>query len=52
VRVIEMVTDLVTAERHFDLPVSNGELKANPDRAFARSPPWTAPTLPAGCSPA
>ena len=30
VRVIEMLTDLVTAERHLDLPVSNGELKADP----------------------
>jgi adenine deaminase len=27
VRIIEMVTDLVTAERHLDLPISNGELK-------------------------
>jgi adenine deaminase len=29
-RVIEMVTDLVTAERHLDLPVSGGELRADP----------------------
>ena len=36
VRVIEMVTDLVTAERHFDLPVLNGELKANPDRGLCK----------------
>ncbi len=27
VRIIEMVTDLVTAERHLDLPLSTGELK-------------------------
>jgi adenine deaminase len=27
VRVVEMVTDLVTAERHLALPLSNGELK-------------------------
>jgi len=30
VRAIEMVTDLVTAERHLDLPVSDGELRADP----------------------
>jgi adenine deaminase len=30
VRVIEMVTDLVTAERHLDLPLSNGEIQADP----------------------
>jgi len=30
VRVIEMITDLVTAERHLELPVSDGELKADP----------------------
>jgi adenine deaminase len=30
VRVMEMVTDLVTAERHLDLPLSNGELKPDP----------------------
>jgi adenine deaminase len=30
VRVMEMVTDLVTAERNIELPVSNGELKENP----------------------
>lgn len=30
VRVIEMVTDLVTAERHLDLPVSNGEVREDP----------------------
>ncbi|RPJ70233.1 MAG: adenine deaminase, partial [Desulfobacteraceae bacterium] len=30
VRVIEMVTDLVTAERHIELPVSNDELRADP----------------------
>jgi adenine deaminase len=29
-RVMEMVTDLVTAERHLDLPVSEGELKPDP----------------------
>ena len=29
VRVMEMVTDLVTAERHLDLPVSKGELKTD-----------------------
>lgn len=29
VRVIEMVTDLVTAERHLDLPVTNAELHAD-----------------------
>jgi adenine deaminase len=30
VRVIEMVTDLVTAERHLDLPLSNAEVEADP----------------------
>jgi adenine deaminase len=30
VRVIEMVTDLVTAERHLDLQLSNGEVQAKP----------------------
>ena len=30
VRVMEMVTDLVTAERCLDLPVTNGEIRANP----------------------
>lgn len=30
VRVIEMVTDLVTAERQIELPVSNDELRADP----------------------
>jgi adenine deaminase len=30
VRVIEMVTDLVTAERHLDLPARNGALHADP----------------------
>jgi adenine deaminase len=32
VRVIQMVTDLVTREVHLDLPLENGELKADPDR--------------------
>jgi adenine deaminase len=36
VRVIEMVTDLVTAERHLDLPVSNGELKAAPENGLCK----------------
>lgn len=36
VRVIEMVTDLVTAERHLDLPVSNGELKADPANGLCK----------------
>ncbi|MGE5258962.1 MAG: adenine deaminase C-terminal domain-containing protein, partial [Hyphomicrobiales bacterium] len=36
VRVIEMVTDLVTAERHLDLPVSQGELKADPGRGLCK----------------
>lgn len=30
VRVIRMVTDLVTAEHHMELPVSNGELRVDP----------------------
>jgi adenine deaminase len=30
VRVIEMVTDLVTAERRIEVPVSNGEARADP----------------------
>jgi adenine deaminase len=36
VRVIEMVTDLVTAERHLDLPVSNGEIKADPGQGLCK----------------
>jgi adenine deaminase len=36
VRVIEMVTDLVTAERHLELPVSNGELKSDPDAGLCK----------------
>jgi adenine deaminase len=36
VRVIEMVTDLVTAERHLDLPVSNGELMADPANGLCK----------------
>jgi adenine deaminase len=36
VRVIEMVTDLVTAERHLDLPVANGELAADPERGLCK----------------
>ena len=36
VRVIEMVTDLVTAERHLDLPVSNAELKAAPENGLCK----------------
>lgn len=35
-RVIEMVTDLVTAERHLDLPVADGELKADPDGGLCK----------------
>jgi adenine deaminase len=30
VRIIEMVTDLVTAERHLDLPSDNGQVRADP----------------------
>jgi adenine deaminase len=36
VRVIEMVTDLVTAERQLDLPLSNGELIADPDGGLCK----------------
>jgi adenine deaminase len=36
VRVIEMVTDLVTSERHLDLPISNGELQADPARGLCK----------------
>jgi adenine deaminase len=31
-----MVTDLVTAERHLDLPVENGELQANANRDLCK----------------
>jgi adenine deaminase len=36
VRVIEMVTDLVTAERHLDLPVINGEITADPAKGLCK----------------
>lgn len=36
VRVIKMVTDLVTAEHHIDLPVSNGELQATPGSGLCK----------------
>lgn len=36
VRVIEMVTDLVTAEQHLDLPVSNGELPPAPAEGLCK----------------
>jgi adenine deaminase len=36
VRIIEMVTDLVTAERHLDLPLSNGELKPDPSDGLCK----------------
>jgi adenine deaminase len=36
VRVIEMVTDLVTAERHLDLPLAGGELKADPSSGLCK----------------
>jgi len=36
VRVIEMVTDLVTAERHMDLPVEGSDLRANPARGICK----------------
>jgi adenine deaminase len=36
VRVMEMVSDLVTAERHLDLPVSNGELQADPANGLCK----------------
>jgi adenine deaminase len=36
VRVIEMVTDLVTAERHVDVPTGGGDLKADPARGICK----------------
>jgi adenine deaminase len=36
VRVVKMVTDLVTAEHHLDLPVSNGELQADPGSGLCK----------------
>ncbi len=36
VRVIEMVTDLVTAERHLDLPLTNGEIRPDPARGLCK----------------
>jgi len=36
VRLIEMVTDLVTAERQLDLPITNGEVKADPARGLCK----------------
>ncbi len=36
VRVIKMVTDLVTAEHHLDLPVTNGELQADPGSGLSK----------------
>ncbi|MCU0538592.1 MAG: amidohydrolase family protein [Desulfobacterales bacterium] len=36
VRVIAMVTDLVTAERHMELPVSDGELRADPGSGLCK----------------
>ncbi len=37
VRVIEMVTDLVTAERHLDLAVSHGELHPDPVNGLCKT---------------
>jgi adenine deaminase len=36
VRVIKMVTDLVTAERHLDFAVEGGDLKADPTRGICK----------------
>ncbi len=36
VRIIEMVTDLVTAERHLDLPTANGELHPDPANGLCK----------------
>jgi adenine deaminase len=36
VRVIEMVTDLVTTERLLDLPITNGEIKADPAKGLCK----------------
>ncbi|MFO7709036.1 MAG: adenine deaminase C-terminal domain-containing protein [Desulfobacterales bacterium] len=36
VRAMKMVTDLVTAEHHIDLPVSNGELQAAPGSGLCK----------------
>jgi adenine deaminase len=36
VRVIDMVTDLVTAEAHLDLPVVEGEIRADPTRGLCK----------------
>ena len=36
VRVIEMVTDLVTAERHMDFPVEGSNLRADPARGICK----------------
>jgi adenine deaminase len=35
-RVIEMVTDLVTTERLFDLPITNGKIKADPAKGLCK----------------
>ncbi len=36
VRVMEMVTDLVTAERHLEVPMADGELKADPAKGICK----------------
>ena len=36
VRVIEMVTDLVTTERHMDVPVEGSDLRADPARGICK----------------
>ncbi|MBS3780299.1 MAG: adenine deaminase [Desulfovermiculus sp.] len=36
VRVIDMITDLVTAEAHLNLPVDNGQIQADPSQGVAK----------------